>query len=399
MKRWTYLPQVVLGAAFSWGIVMAFAATGANLSDSAWLMFTASVLWIVAYDTLYAMVDRDDDLRVGIKSTAILFGNADRAMIGVLQASTIVILALLGLRLSYGVSYFLGVGNRRRPVRSSAAPDPRSNRPRIASQLSATMSGWVSRCSSGTVVELELPLVLPILRGIVMRRHLPFIIVIVLWLSTTSAVMAGMPWWPSLVLLVLVLIGSWDLLQRKHSLYRNYPLTGHFRNIAEEMRTQIRQYFIESDTDGTPFDREQRSLVYQRAKNVVDTIPFGTERRVTEVGYEWINHSIAPRPKPAEPSRTKIGNSQCTRPYSSSVLNISAMSFGSLSAAAIRALNRGARTRQLCARHRRRRSVRLPPRRRRRHRLGNRYRLFRLPQRASVASTPNASRHARVPMS
>ena len=80
-----------------------------------------------------------------------------------------------------------------------------------------------------------------------MRRHLPFIIVIVLWLSTTSAVMAGLPWWPSIFLLALVLLGSWDLLQRKHSLYRNYPLTGHFRNIAEEMRTQIRQYFIESD--------------------------------------------------------------------------------------------------------------------------------------------------------
>jgi len=176
-----------------------------------------------------------------------------------------------------------------------------------------------------------------------MRRHLPFIVVIVLWLSTTSAIVAGMPWWPSIVLLALVLLGSWDLLQRKHSLYRNYPLTGHFRNIAEEMRTQIRQYFIESDTDGTPFDREQRSLVYQRAKNVVDTMPFGTERRVGEIGYEWINHSIAPRPRAADPSRTKIGNAQCRHPYSSSLLNISAMSFGSLSAAAIRALNRGAK--------------------------------------------------------
>jgi len=176
-----------------------------------------------------------------------------------------------------------------------------------------------------------------------MRRHLPFIIVIILWLSTTSAVMAGLPWWPSILMLALVLLGSWDLLQRKHSLYRNYPLTGHFRNIAEEMRTQIRQYFIESDTDGSPFDREQRSLVYQRAKNEVDTMPFGTERRVTDVGYEWINHSIAPRPKGVEPFRTLIGNTQCARPYSSSVLNISAMSFGSLSAAAIRALT-GARS-------------------------------------------------------
>ena len=109
MKRWTYLPQIVLGAAFSWGIVMAFAATGAGLGDPAWLMFIASVLWIVSYDTLYAMVDRDDDLRVGIKSTAILFGNADRAMVAALQASTLATLALLGVRLQFGIGYFLGI--------------------------------------------------------------------------------------------------------------------------------------------------------------------------------------------------------------------------------------------------------------------------------------------------
>jgi 4-hydroxybenzoate polyprenyltransferase len=109
MKRWTYLPQVVLGAAFSWGIVMAFAATSGTLPDDAWLMFVASLLWIVAYDTLYAMVDRADDLKVGIKSTAILFGNADRIMVGVLQVSAIGSLVLLGLRLNYGVAYFAGV--------------------------------------------------------------------------------------------------------------------------------------------------------------------------------------------------------------------------------------------------------------------------------------------------
>jgi 4-hydroxybenzoate polyprenyltransferase len=92
MKRFTYLPQVVLGAAFSWGIVMAFAATSGELSDDAWLMFIASLMWIVAYDTLYAMVDRDDDLKIGIKTTEILFGRADRAMIAILQAATIVCL-------------------------------------------------------------------------------------------------------------------------------------------------------------------------------------------------------------------------------------------------------------------------------------------------------------------
>ena len=109
MKRWTYLPQIVLGAAFSWGIVMAFAATGAGLGDAAWLMFTASVLWIVSYDTVYAMVDRDDDVRVGIKSTAILFGHADRAMVAAMQASTVAALALLGVRLQFGIAYFLGI--------------------------------------------------------------------------------------------------------------------------------------------------------------------------------------------------------------------------------------------------------------------------------------------------
>jgi len=109
MKRWTYLPQIVLGAAFSWGIVMAFAATGAGLGDAAWLMFIASVLWIVSYDTVYAMVDRDDDVRVGIKSTAILFGRADRAMVAAMQASTVAALALLGVRLQFGLAYFLGI--------------------------------------------------------------------------------------------------------------------------------------------------------------------------------------------------------------------------------------------------------------------------------------------------
>ena len=109
MKRWTYLPQAVLGAAFSWGIVMAFAATNGKLTDGAWLMFVASVLWIVAYDTLYAMVDRADDLKVGIKSAAILFGSADRMMIAILQAATTVSLGLLGARLHYGPAYFAGI--------------------------------------------------------------------------------------------------------------------------------------------------------------------------------------------------------------------------------------------------------------------------------------------------
>jgi 4-hydroxybenzoate polyprenyltransferase len=109
MKRWTYLPQVVLGAAFSWGIVMAFAAVQNVVPEPGWLLFLASVLWIVAYDTMYAMVDREDDLRVGIKSTAILFGEADRLMIGLLQAGTVISLVLVGQQLGYQGYYFWGI--------------------------------------------------------------------------------------------------------------------------------------------------------------------------------------------------------------------------------------------------------------------------------------------------
>ncbi len=109
MKRWTHLPQAVLGVAFSWGILMAWTATGTGLNEDAFLMFTASVMWIVAYDTMYAMVDRDDDLKVGIKSTAILFGDLDRFMIGVLQAGAALSFLLLGLRLGYQHFYFVGL--------------------------------------------------------------------------------------------------------------------------------------------------------------------------------------------------------------------------------------------------------------------------------------------------
>ena len=109
MKRWTHLPQAVLGAAFSWGIVMAFTAVQDQLSAPAGLMFIASLLWIVAYDTLYAMVDREDDLRVGVKSTAILFGDADRVMVGILQGLSLWAFWLLGQQLGYGLPYTLGL--------------------------------------------------------------------------------------------------------------------------------------------------------------------------------------------------------------------------------------------------------------------------------------------------
>lgn len=109
MKRWTYLPQVVLGAAFSWAAIMAYASVLGHVPAEAWLFYVGSLLWIVAYDTQYAMVDRDDDLQVGIKSTAILFGTADRFMVGLLQAGAVLTFSLLGDQLAFGLWYHLGL--------------------------------------------------------------------------------------------------------------------------------------------------------------------------------------------------------------------------------------------------------------------------------------------------
>ena len=109
-KRWTHWPQAALGVAFSWGIPMAFAAARNDLPGEAWLLFAASFAWIVAYDTLYAMVDRDDDIQIGVKSTAVLFGNADRAMVGLLQLATLSLLAWLGTQLDLGFAYAASLG-------------------------------------------------------------------------------------------------------------------------------------------------------------------------------------------------------------------------------------------------------------------------------------------------
>ena len=149
--------------------------------------------------------------------------------------------------------------------------------------------------------------------------------------------------WSMVVMAPLIILGFYDLLQKKHAVLRNFPIIGHFRYMAEAIRPEISQYFIESDTDGLPFNREQRSVVYQRAKKVRDTVPFGTKRDVYEVGYEWVNHSI--RPIHLEPSdlRVVVGELNCKQPYSASRLNISAMSFGSLSKNAVLALNQGAK--------------------------------------------------------
>jgi glutamate synthase domain-containing protein 2 len=142
----------------------------------------------------------------------------------------------------------------------------------------------------------------------------------------------------------LSLLGVIDLIQKRHSIQRNYPVIGHIRWMVELVRPEIRQYLIESDQDAAPFSRSQRALVYQRAKGEPGERPFGTLLDVYRDGYEFIAHSMSPKTH-ADPAsfRITIGNDQCAQPYSASVFNISAMSFGSLSANAIRALNKGAK--------------------------------------------------------
>jgi glutamate synthase domain-containing protein 2 len=140
----------------------------------------------------------------------------------------------------------------------------------------------------------------------------------------------------------LALLGTMDVLQRRSTLRRNYPILAHFRYGLESIGPEIRQYFIERDIEEVPFSREQRALVYQRSKAVRDTVPFGSELDAYSVDYEWINHSIAPVHADDHDYRIVIGEG-CAQPYSASVFNISAMSFGSLSANAIRALNGGAK--------------------------------------------------------
>ncbi|MDO9384325.1 MAG: FMN-binding glutamate synthase family protein [Hyphomicrobiaceae bacterium] len=140
----------------------------------------------------------------------------------------------------------------------------------------------------------------------------------------------------------LVALGVRDMLQTRHSILRNYPIVAHMRFLFEEVRPEIRQYFFEGEKDGAPFSRDRRSVVYQRAKMALDKIPFGTQYNVYSEGYEWMRHSMAPRPVSRKSFRVQVGGAQCKQPYASSVYNISAMSFGAISANAIRAMNKGA---------------------------------------------------------
>ncbi len=141
----------------------------------------------------------------------------------------------------------------------------------------------------------------------------------------------------------IVLLGVVDMLQTKRAIRRNFPVIGHARYILETIRPEIQQYFIETDIEGRPFNREDRSLVYARSKHALDSLPFGTQRDVYETGYEWMNHSMQPvEPEDMHP-RVLIGEGRCEKPYLASIFNISAMSFGSLSGKAIESLNKGAK--------------------------------------------------------
>ena len=172
--------------------------------------------------------------------------------------------------------------------------------------------------------------------------------VIVLAILVVPLALLVSPWWwlLEIAFVPLALLGIYDYFQHRHSILRNYPLAGRMRFLLEGMGPELHQYLVENDTDGRPFDRDTRSVIYERAKNVGDKKPFGTEHDVYGAGYSWLNHSIAPRPMIANPEadlRVIVGGAQCAQPYSASVLNISAMSFGALGQAAVRAMNQGAK--------------------------------------------------------
>ena len=176
-----------------------------------------------------------------------------------------------------------------------------------------------------------------------MSRYTAYILSIVMTLVSLVLSRWQLEWWRGVAIFGgLALLGTLDMLQHKRTLRRNYPILAHIRYGLETIGPEIRQYFIQSDIVEVPFSRDQRALVNQRAKRVNDVRPFGSLHDVYSVDYEWINHSMAPTSIASPDFRVSVGASS-TQPYSASVFNISAMSFGSLSAAAIRALNGGAK--------------------------------------------------------
>ena len=223
-------------------------------------------------------------------------------------------------------------------------------------------------------------------------RYVPFAVCVLAFCVSLAMLWDGVIWrWIAAASALLCLVGVVDLSAKRHTLRRNFPITAHIRTFFEYFRPMLRQYVVESDYEEVPFSHVQRSIVYQRAKNVLDKRPFGTELDVYANQYEWINHSMAPVQIDDHDFRITIGGPQCAQPYSASVFNISAMSFGSLSANAIRALNAGAARGNFF--HDTGEGSISPY-----HResggdlcLGDRLGLLRLPQRATAVSARNAS--------
>ena len=175
------------------------------------------------------------------------------------------------------------------------------------------------------------------------HRIIPFAIVVALaFLASGWARIEPWAWLLAGPLLALSGLGVYDLVQSRHTLWRNFPLIGRVRWIMEELRPFFRAYIVESETEGRPFNHEERALVYRRAKGVSSVEPFGSHVDFDRAGYEWLNPSIAAKEPDLSGLRVLVGGPDCRQPYSASVYNISAMSFGSLGAAAIEALNRGA---------------------------------------------------------
>ncbi|MCC0093549.1 FMN-binding glutamate synthase family protein [Streptomyces flavotricini] len=177
-----------------------------------------------------------------------------------------------------------------------------------------------------------------------MKKLLVVLLVLLAACASAAAVLAA-PWLVALAvpLVLLALVAVHDLLQQRHSILRNYPLLGHLRFALEALRPEVQQYFIERNFDGRPFDRDTRSIVYERAKGTDAEEPFGTELDLYRPGSEYLTPSMAPRAVRTDPPRITVGGPDCTRPYDMALLNVSAMSFGSLSANAVLALNTGAR--------------------------------------------------------
>jgi glutamate synthase domain-containing protein 2 len=186
--------------------------------------------------------------------------------------------------------------------------------------------------------------VLPALNRNFALRYTTFYIALAGTLLSALVFVASGQW--LLLLLVfgaLTALGVHDLQQKHHAILRNYPILGHLRFLLEFIRPEIRQYFIESETEAAPFSRAQRSLVYARAKGQSDKRPLGTQLDVQAVGYEWITHSMAPTHIDGHDFRVRVGGTDCTQPYDISLYNISAMSFGALSANAVLSMNLGAK--------------------------------------------------------